>query len=93
VWEDLDGDGQPELITGRRVKAHSGNDPGDSEPGALYYYKWNKAQQKFIKFTIAENGPGIGLQIRVVDLKGDGRKDIVCAGKSGTHVFWNEGPK
>jgi FG-GAP-like repeat len=91
VYEDIDGDGQPELITGRRHKAHSGNDPGDSEPGCLYYYKLNKEAQKFQKFTIAEDGPGVGLQVRVVDLNGDGRKDIVVAGKSGTYVIWNQG--
>lgn len=93
VWEDLDNDGQPDLITGRRFKAHSGNDPGDAEPGVVYYFKWNKEQQKFQKFPIAENGPGIGLQIRVADLNGDGWKDIVCAGKSGTNILWNEGKK
>jgi hypothetical protein len=91
VWEDLDNDGQPELISGRRVKAHSGNDPGDADPGVIYYFKWNKEQQRFAKFAVAENGPGIGLQIRVVDLDGDGWKDIVCAGKSGTHILWNLG--
>lgn len=91
VWEDIDQDGQPELITGRRFKAHSGNDPGDAEPGVVYFFKWNKEQQKFQKFTVAENGPGIGLQIRVADLNGDGWKDIVCAGKSGTNILWNEG--
>lgn len=91
VWEDIDNDGQPELITGRRVKAHSGNDPGDAEPGVVYYFKWNKAQQKFQKLPVAENGPGIGLQIRVADLDGNGWKDIVCAGKSGTHILWNQG--
>lgn len=91
VWEDLDKDGQPELITGRRFKAHSGNDPGDSDPGVVYYFKWDKEQKKFQKFTIAENGPGIGLQIRVTDFDGNGWKDIVCAGKSGTHIFWNNG--
>jgi hypothetical protein len=91
VWEDIDKDGAPELITGRRVKAHSGNDPGDSEPGCLYYFKWDKAGRKFTKFIIAENGPGIGLQIRLADLDGNGWKDIVAAGKSGTHVLWNLG--
>jgi hypothetical protein len=91
VWEDIENDGQPGLITGRRVKAHSGNDPGDSEPGAVYYFKWNKQQQKFVKFTIAQDGPGIGLQIRVADLDGNGWKDIVVAGKSGTHILWNDG--
>ncbi|MEQ1853061.1 MAG: VCBS repeat-containing protein [Chthoniobacteraceae bacterium] len=91
VWEDIDNDGKPDLITGRRVRAHSGNDPGDAEPGAVYYFKWNKEQRKFQKFPVAENGPGIGLQIRVADLDGNGWKDIVCAGKSGTHVLWNGG--
>ncbi|MCE9610262.1 MAG: VCBS repeat-containing protein [Chthoniobacter sp.] len=91
AWEDLDNDGQPELITGRRFKAHSGNDPGDADPGAIYYFKWDKGQKKFQRFPIAENGPGIGLQMRVVDLDGNGWKDIVCAGKSGTHILWNVG--
>jgi hypothetical protein len=57
----------------------------------IYYFKWNKEKQKFQKFPIAENGPGIGLQIRIVDLDGNGWKDLVCAGKSGTHILWNEG--
>jgi hypothetical protein len=59
--------------------------------GAVYYFKWNKEQQRFQKFTVAENGPGVGLQIRVVDLDGNGWKDIVCAGKSGTYILWNDG--
>jgi hypothetical protein len=91
VWEDIDNDGAPELITGRRVKAHSGNDPGDSEPGCVVAYKWNKATRTFAKLILAQNGPGIGLQIRVADLDGNGWKDIVVAGKSGTHILWNEG--
>lgn len=91
VWEDIDQDGKPELITGRRVRAHSGNDPGDNEPGCLYYFKWNPQAQKFQKFTIAENGPGIGLQIRIADLDGNGWKDIVVSGKAGTYVVWNDG--
>lgn len=90
-WTDIDGDGAPELITGRRVRGHSGNDPGDNEPGVIYYFKWNKENKQFQRFTIAEGGPGIGLQIRIADLNGDGKPEVVCAGKSGTHIMWNEG--
>lgn len=93
VWEDIDNDGAPELITGRRVKAHSGKDPGDSEPGVVCYFKWNRATGKFTKFIAADKGPGIGLQIRIADLDGNGWKDIVVSGKSGTHVLWNTGKK
>ena len=91
AWEDIDNDGKPELITGRRFKAHSGNDPGDAEPGCVYYFKWNATTRTFTKYVVAENGPGIGLQIRIADLDGNGWKDIAVAGKSGTHVLWNEG--
>jgi hypothetical protein len=91
VWEDLDRDGQPDLITGRRVRAHSGNDPGDNEPGCVALYKWNAAERRFAKHMLADGGPGTGLQIRVADLDGNGWKDIVVAGKSGTHILWNDG--
>ena len=91
VWEDIDNDGKPELITGRRVRAHSGNDPGDNEQGCVVMYKWNLAEKRFTKHMLAENGPGIGLQIRVADFDGNGWKDIAVAGKSGTHILWNDG--
>lgn len=91
VWADIDNDGKPDLITGRRVKAHSGNDPGDNEPGTVVYYKWNQEARTFAKQVIAQGGPGIGLQIRLADLDGNGWKDVVVAGKSGTHILWNDG--
>lgn len=91
AWEDIDNDGESELITGRRVRAHSGNDPGDSEKGVIYYFKWNKQLKRFQKLPISESGAGIGLQIRVIDLDGNGWKDVICAGKSGTYILWNDG--
>jgi hypothetical protein len=33
TWADLDGDGQGELITGKRIWAHLEQDPGADEPG------------------------------------------------------------
>jgi FG-GAP-like repeat len=91
AFEDIDNDGKPELVTGRRVRAHSGNDPGDNEPGGVYYFKWDEVTRKFERFTVADDGPGVGLGIRVADLDSNGWKDIAVAGKSGTYVLWNEG--
>lgn len=93
VWADIDGDGQPELITGKRYRAHGDGDPGGKEPECLYYYKWDKAKGTFTRFTISPpgGGAGCGLQIRLADLNGDGRPDIVVAGKSGTWILFNEG--
>jgi hypothetical protein len=87
VFADLDGDGQDELITGKRYFAHNGGDPGANEPTCLYYYTWNPKQQEFTRHVIDEGRVGTGLQIAVADLNGDGRLDIAVAGKSGTHVI------
>jgi hypothetical protein len=95
VWTDLDGDGQPELITGKRVRGHAGSDPGGKEPECLYYYTWDKSAAEFTRHVISPPGGGVGtgMQIRVTDLNGDGRPDIAVAGKTGTWVLLNEGTR
>jgi FG-GAP-like repeat len=39
VLVDIDGDGIPELITGKRYRGHSGGDPGSYDPVVVYAYK------------------------------------------------------
>ncbi|MEP0844214.1 MAG: VCBS repeat-containing protein, partial [Phycisphaerae bacterium] len=36
---DLDNDGKPELVTGKRFRAHQWADPGSRDPLGVYYYK------------------------------------------------------
>jgi hypothetical protein len=94
AWADLDGDGTAELIAGKRVRGHSGKDPGVWDPICLYYYKWD-GKSEFIRHPISQPGDGIGtgMQICVADLNQDGRPDIAVAGKSGTWLLFNEGKK
>ena len=40
---DLTGDGQPELVTGKRYMAHNGSDPGEREPIGLYWYEFQRS--------------------------------------------------
>jgi len=91
TWADIDGDGQSELITGKRVRAHVDKDPGSLEPECLYYYQWDKAARRFTRHTISPPGQGVGMgmQICVADLNADGRPDIVVAGKTGTWLLLN----
>lgn len=90
AWEDLDGDGKPELITGKRVKAHSGKDPGGLEAPVINVYGWHTDKNVFAKKEVHRGQAGIGLQIRIADMNGDGKNDIVVPGKSGTHILFNE---
>lgn len=90
-WADVDGDGEDELITGKRFFAHNGKDPGGLEVPVVYYYEWKKGTNSFERHTIDDSGEiGIGLQIRTHDLDDDGDLDIALAGKSGTHILFNQ---
>lgn len=95
AWDDVDNDGQPELITGKRYYAHSGRDAGAEDDVTVQFYDWNVDTGTWAKHLIstapAGEGPGIGLQIRVHDLDDNGWKDIIVPGKSGTHIIWNDG--
>jgi hypothetical protein len=92
-WIDIDGDGQPELVTGKRYRAHNDNDPGAHDDIGLYYFKWNG--ESFSKQVIAYGplgtGVGCGIHFAVADLRGTGRLDIVAPGKDGLYVLFNEG--
>jgi len=55
----------------------------------MYCYSWHESQQRFARRLIAK-GVGTGLQIRVADMNGDSKMDIVTAGKDGTQVLFQQ---
>jgi hypothetical protein len=87
---DIDGDGQPELITGKRYRGHSGGDPGTYDPLVVYYYKLDRKTGTFTRYPISVNGTaGVGTQILALDVDGDSDVDLATAGKTGVHFFEN----
>jgi hypothetical protein len=86
---DLDGDGKTDLVTGKRFLAHNGNDPGEYDPSVLLWYKAGKDSAGRPVFTpyLIDGDAGIGLQIVIGDVTGDGRPDIVTSSKKGVFVF------
>lgn len=86
---DLNGDGLPDLVTGKRFYAHNGKDPGGKDAAVLYWFELQRDAQgspHWIPHQIDENS-GVGLQVLVTDLNGDGKLDIISANKKGVHYF------
>lgn len=91
---DLDGDGVPELLTGKRFMAHNGSDPEEFAPLGIYYYSLKRGPNPvWTKHAISYNqGVGAGMSIEVDDMNGDGRLDVITTGKFGGPVwFENQG--
>ena len=89
---DIDGDGQPELITGKRYRGHDGNDPGSYDPVVLYAYKMkvDGSNVTFTRSTLSFNGTAsAGTQFVAEDFDHDGDIDIASAGKLGVHFLEN----
>jgi hypothetical protein len=86
---DLDGDGTQDLITGKRFFAHNGNDPGEFDPSVLLWYRGGRDASGRPTWTpqLIDGDAGVGLQIVIRDVTGDGRPDIVSASKKGVFVF------
>lgn len=89
VVSDLNDDGIQDLITGKRFFAHNGNDPGEFESSLLLWFAGSRDDQGRPAWTpyLIDPDAGIGLQILLQDVTGDGRDDIVTASKKGVFLF------
>jgi hypothetical protein len=63
---DIDGDGIPELITGKRYRGHSGNDPGSYDPVVVYAYKLPTGAQ--LAAAKAHQGAGMSAGLRAMQI-------------------------
>ncbi len=89
-WGDIDGDGLPELVTGKRFLAHNGGDPDPYGKVGIYYYDFIPgANPEFRKHIISfDDGVNLGLNVELVDVDGDGDIDLVTTGKQGGLVWF-----
>lgn len=89
---DLNGDGKPDFLTGKRYMAHD-IDPGAKDPLGIYWYEFLKGDDgavMWVKHVIDySTRTGAGMQIPVVDMDGDGDLDFAVGGKSGLYLFEN----
>ena len=96
AFADMDGDGVPDLIVGKRLYSHleSHLDPDPYGPAVLYWYRTvrNPKAEGGAEFVpeLIHNRSGVGSQFVVTDLNGDGAPDIVTSNVKGTFIFWNQ---
>jgi hypothetical protein len=88
---DVNGDGQRDLVTGKRYFAHNGGDPGAYEPVYMTWFEIRREKGKppeFTKHQIAESlDTGIGTQFDMGDINGDGLVDIGLSNKKGVNIL------
>lgn len=84
---DINGDGYPDIITGKRYFAHNGGDPGAFEPAVLYWFEFKPGSTPAWIPHQVDNDSGVGLHLVVEDMNGDGKPDIVVGNKKGVHLF------
>ena len=85
---DMDGDGRMDFVTGKRYLAHQGKDPGGLGEQVLYWFRNTLDAKKKLEFVphFIDNSSGVGVELKVADLNGDKRPDVVSSSKKGLTV-------
>lgn len=87
---DIDGDGQQDLVAGKRYLGHDGRDPGEYDPLAVYWYAFDRQAKTWQRHRISWGGDcGFDLDAKCVDLDADGDTDVLGAARSGLFFLEN----
>ena len=88
VLADINGDGLPDFVTGKRYYAHNGRDPGEDEPPVIAWYELSRKDGKPVWTQhVFDHDSGVGTAFEVHDMNGDGLQDVIVANKRGVFYF------
>ena len=96
TFADVDGDGIPDFIVGKRYFSHldTNLDPDPRDSPVLYWYKTVRDAKApggaLLAPHLIDNHSGSGSDVLAVDLNQDGAMDIVTATRFGTFIYWGK---
>ena len=96
TYADVDGDGIPDFIVGKRYWSHLDTylDPDPYGQPVLYVYKTVRNPKapggaEFVPELI-DSHTGVGSDVLAIDLNKDGAMDIITASRFGTFIYWGK---
>lgn len=91
VLIDINLDGHPDLVTGKRFFAHNdtNTDPGTYDPPILAWFEFKPGNNPSWEQHEIDNNSGAGLNFIMEDMTKDGLVDIVVSNKKGVFLFEN----
>lgn len=94
---DLDGDGIPCIVTGKRWWSHGyiHDENQMDNPPVLYRFKLDRKSKDSIRWfaKLIDNASGIGTQIVAKDINQDGKIEVVTSARKGTFIFFDNSGK
>jgi hypothetical protein len=94
---DLDGDGMPSIVTGKRWWSHGYiyDENQVDNPPVLYRFKLQRQSGGSVCWApgLIHNASGIGTQILAKDINKDGKVEVITSARKGTFVFFDTSGK